>query len=188
MVQLARSDNTVILATSLRVVANVFDTMRQHLKLQQELFISYLLDRLERPSIADSYDAEASPPVSQHLAPSTPIPGREGSPAPSLRRETPLLQSEARDLLLEHLAQSSRAQDYLINLWINYDCSMDCGDLCERVLGFFSRVYPSLISIVQKLSREHRAYILRPPIRSTHKNLPNYFRWIPYFGLLIIYQ
>lgn len=51
-VQLARSDNPQLLSTSLRVITNVFDTMRPHLKLQQELFLSFLLDRLILPNAA----------------------------------------------------------------------------------------------------------------------------------------
>lgn len=48
--QLARSDNPQLLSTSLRVICNIFDTMRAHLKLQQELFLSFLLDRLILPT------------------------------------------------------------------------------------------------------------------------------------------
>ncbi|KAK4052248.1 GDP/GTP exchange factor for ARF [Microbotryomycetes sp. JL221] len=44
--QLARYDNTYILFSALRIICNIFDTMQPHLKLQQELFLSFLLDRL----------------------------------------------------------------------------------------------------------------------------------------------
>ncbi|KAM0791993.1 hypothetical protein ACM66B_007105 [Microbotryomycetes sp. NB124-2] len=44
--QLARYDNTHILFNALRIICNIFDTMKSHLKLQQELFLSFLLDRL----------------------------------------------------------------------------------------------------------------------------------------------
>lgn len=47
--QLIRSDSPLLLSSSLRVIQNIFDTMRPYLKLQQELLISFLLDRLIIP-------------------------------------------------------------------------------------------------------------------------------------------
>src|SRR6185437_10100258 len=48
---LARSENPSILYLSLRAISAMLETMRLHLKLQQELFISFTLDRLAPPPL-----------------------------------------------------------------------------------------------------------------------------------------
>ena len=48
--------------------------------------------------------------------------------------------NESRDLMLEYLAQYACAPDFMTNLWVNYDCNVDCEDLFERLIKFFSRV------------------------------------------------
>lgn len=168
--QLARSENPVLLSTTMRVVSNVFDTMREHLKLQQELFISFLVDRLVRPvgnasvhgrkgemeseldattwNIDDNTSAAVTPIKNSHLL--SPQGERRSSgnltqsvgPNPSHARYQPLPGSESRDLMLEYLVQFARAPDFMTNLWINYDCNVDCEDLFERLIKFFSRVSP----------------------------------------------
>ncbi|KAI8979713.1 hypothetical protein BDF20DRAFT_1000955 [Mycotypha africana] len=52
--QLAKSDSTSLLSLSLRAISTVFETMRAHLKLQQELFIFFLIERLSPPTGAGS--------------------------------------------------------------------------------------------------------------------------------------
>lgn len=166
--QLARSESPVLLSTTMRVVSNVFDTMREHLKLQQELFVSFLVDRLVRPvgnaslharkgemeseldastwNMEDSGSLAVSPQRNSHLT--TPTNERRSSgslgqsvaPSGSHTRYQPLPGSESRDLMLEYLVQFARAPDFMTNLWINYDCNVDCEDLFERLIKFFSRV------------------------------------------------
>ena len=63
-------------------------------------------------------------------------------PNPSHARYQPLPGSESRDLMLEYLVQFARAPDFMTNLWINYDCNVDCEDHFERLIKFFSRVSP----------------------------------------------
>lgn len=164
--QLIRGDNTIILATALRCMTNVLDTMRRHLKMQLELFLSYLMDRLRPQSPAGlgklsqstsghgSVDVEAdldaltwNRPSSEGLNP----PARTGSPAPGTSRSQAMAPrlgvvatGETRQLMLEHLAHFVRAPDFLVNLWVNFDCSVDCEDLFERVTRFLSRVRSSL--------------------------------------------
>jgi brefeldin A-resistance guanine nucleotide exchange factor 1 len=142
--------------------------MREHLKLQQELFISFLVDRLVRPvgnssmharkgemeseldastwNIDDSSNMVVTPQRSSHLL--TPTSERRSSgsltqsvgPSSSNTRYQPLPGSESRDLMLEYLVHFARAPDFMTNLWINYDCNVDCEDLFERLIKFFSRV------------------------------------------------
>lgn len=172
-VQLARSDNPQLLSTSLRVITNVFDTMRPHLKLQQELFLSFLLDRLILPNAAGirKADLESQLDLSTWARDSAPSasssgtagggPGGDGSPAGSERASTPASLSastrdrersgagaggpsaESRELMLELLAHLVRPRHSMVDLWVNYDCSVEGEDLYERLVKFLSRgVYP----------------------------------------------
>ena len=139
VLQLARSDNPALFAASLRVIANIFDTMREHLKLQQELFLAFVMDRLARPNEraggVEPWDAGPS---------AAPSPKEKEALAASVRKDTPALTNEARELLLERLAQLARTKDFVADLWTNYDSSLDCEDVCERFVTFFARgVYPS---------------------------------------------
>lgn len=131
--------------------------MLPHLKLQMELFLSYLIDRLtpqtsplpphiqqaminsprpSTPSIhASSEDGEKTQPTSDTLTPtsSTPRPISLLPPVPS----------ETRELMLETLTQISLRPSFMVDCWINFDCSVDSEDLFERLIAFLTRgVYP----------------------------------------------
>lgn len=143
--------------------------MRPHLKLQQELFFSFLIDRLIRPignagassntrkgDMESELDAStwnigdvgftsgsATPMKSVHSLGGTERRSSgtlSQSSGPSSRTPVQIPGSEGRDLMLEYLAQYARAPDFMTNLWINYDCNVDCEDLFERLIKFFSRV------------------------------------------------
>ncbi|KAH0584078.1 hypothetical protein H2248_009651 [Termitomyces sp. 'cryptogamus'] len=164
--QLARSDNTSVLHLSLRTISTVFDTSRHHLKLQQELFLAFTIDRLALPS---------SPhPKGSHV----PLAGKRpytGSPRTNTPRPgTPLLNSnagpdsdqlnqesekgaavssriliapargETRSLILETLSQISRYPSFMVDLYANYDCDINCENLFERLVDFLTKaVYPT---------------------------------------------
>ena len=125
--QLARSDNPNVLYMSLRVISAMFETMRRELKLQQELFLTFTIDRLAPPQNA----------VKTHLTksgvsprPSTPVPGspRLGSVSvePELEKapSTPRFlvapaRGDTRELLLETLALISRHPSFMVDLYTN---------------------------------------------------------------------
>ncbi|KAF8078137.1 hypothetical protein FPV67DRAFT_1464319 [Lyophyllum atratum] len=165
--QLARSDNTSVLHYSLRTISTIFDTMRHHLKLQQELFLAFTIDRLALP---------LSPPLAKgaHVAATTGRKGRTASPRPSTPRPgTPAISNnekgidpsdqesekgsavpsrvlvapargETRNLILETLSQISRHPSFMIDLYANYDCDINCENLFERLIDFLTKaVYPS---------------------------------------------
>lgn len=140
--QLARSDNILLLSTSLRVISNIFDTMREHLKLQQELFLSFLLDRLVLP-IAQGVPAagrkgelESSLDASTWGAAGDALTTGTSTPQQKETRGNP----EAREMMFEILGHLSRGQYSLLDLWVNYDCNVECEDLYERLIKFLSRV------------------------------------------------
>ncbi|KAG0242430.1 GDP/GTP exchange factor for ARF [Actinomortierella wolfii] len=148
--QLARTDNVNILTLTLRVISTVFDTMRPHLKLQQELFLSFLLDRLNPPALAMrpapfNPDFGEPPKAAPTPEPEVPAGSRAGSPSPSVRSgrsekiDTLIAQGEVRELLLECLGQFTRVPTFMVDLWVNYDCSLDSDDLFQNMVKFLTR-------------------------------------------------
>ncbi|GAA6005362.1 hypothetical protein JCM11491_002672 [Sporobolomyces phaffii] len=149
--QLARSDNPQLLSFSLRVITNIFDTMRPHLKLQQELFLSFLLDRLILPPSITPGTRKAD--VETALDRSTWLKDEgedrrpsSGSPA-SRERERDREKgpsAETRELMLEIISHFARGKHSMVDLWVNYDCNVEGEDLFERLVKFLSRgVYPT---------------------------------------------
>lgn len=149
--QLARTDNPQILTLTLRVISTLFDTMKPCLKLQQELFLSFLLDRLSPPAFALK-PLPFNPDFGEPLRPvATSEPevsngSRAGSPSPSVKGnkgdklDTTTAHGEVRELLLECLGQFARAPTFMIDLWVNYDCGLDCSDLFQDMIKFLTRV------------------------------------------------
>ncbi|GJJ73716.1 golgi-specific brefeldin A-resistance guanine nucleotide exchange factor 1 [Entomortierella parvispora] len=149
--QLARSDTVPILTLTLRVISTVFDTMKSSLKLQQELFLSFLLERLSPPSFAMK-PLPFNPDFGEPLRPTVASPEpesshatRAGSPSPSIKSgkgekiDTTTAHGEVRELLLECLGQFARAPTFMVDLWVNYDCGLDCGDMFQDMIKFLTR-------------------------------------------------
>ncbi|GLB35139.1 putative guanine nucleotide exchange [Lyophyllum shimeji] len=161
--QLARSDNTSVLHYALRTISTIFDTTRSHLKLQQELFLAFTIDRLAQP-------LSLHPTKVSHLAaagkrgntnsprPTTPRPGtpsngtvgelsnpesEKGAAIPSRVLVAPA-RGETRNLILETLSQISRHPSFMADLYANYDCDINCENLFERLIDFLTKVvYPA---------------------------------------------
>jgi brefeldin A-resistance guanine nucleotide exchange factor 1 len=141
--QLTRSDASILLGQSLRSTSTLFSTMLPHLKLQLELFLSYLIDRLtpQTPPPQINYGNSSRPSTPSlatfdhtDTAPSTPRPISLLPPVPN----------ETRELMLETLTQIALRPSFMADCWVNYDCSADSEDIFERLIGFLTRgVYPS---------------------------------------------
>lgn len=147
--QLAKTPSVPLLSLSLRVIATVFDTLDAFLKLQQELFLSFLIQRLS--VVTDNVDIDEDGKVSflstriETLDTDT---SRSASPnilAKSTEKtknsvdQAPLT-PEIRGLLLEYLLQFVRREGFMVDLWYNYDCDLSCGDLFEELVQFLCRV------------------------------------------------
>ncbi|KAJ7261394.1 hypothetical protein B0H12DRAFT_1106609, partial [Mycena haematopus] len=147
--QLARSENISVLHSALRTISTVFDTMRPHLKLQQELFLAFTIDRLAPPAPPQGKKANGQRTASPR--PGTPTLGPpEGKQEPGNGASTPSrvlvtpARGETRDLMLETLSQISRHPSFMVDLYINYDCDINCENLFERLIEFLTKaVYPS---------------------------------------------
>lgn len=149
--QLVRSDNMVLLNSSLRVAGTLLATCRQLLKLQQELFLSYLVaclhprvDIPQEPGIDPSlYEGVPQAPKLVKPAPSQPNSGRS-TPVPIKDRQKLGLEGgarrpEAREAMVESIGTLVRMPSFMVELFVNYDCEVDRQDLCEDMVGLLSR-------------------------------------------------
>ncbi|CDS10527.1 hypothetical protein LRAMOSA03202 [Lichtheimia ramosa] len=156
--QLAKTESTQLLSLTLRVIYTVMDTMRPYLKLQQELFLFFLIERLSPTSGAGSramvidMDDEGNISLVQSSGKdgndvktgTGHVDVRSGSPniygksskSQGIDRNT---SPEVRELLLECLLQCSRIPTFMVDLWYNYDCDLSCGDLFEEAIQFLSK-------------------------------------------------
>lgn len=138
--QLARSDNFGVLQAALRTIATMFEIMRPKLKLQQELFLAFTIDRLAPPAPAKSQAAAGRPSP----RPPTPIPSHleqniEQAP-PTPRLLVAPAKGDTRELLLETLCLVSRHPSFMVDLYVNYDCDMNCENMFERIIEFATKV------------------------------------------------
>ncbi|KIV93676.1 hypothetical protein PV10_04871 [Exophiala mesophila] len=149
--QLVRSDNMVLLNSSLRVAGTLLATCRKLLKLQQELFLSYLVaclhprvDIPQEPGIDPSlYEGVPQSPKLVRPAPSQPSSGRS-TPIPIKDRQKLGLEGgarrpEAREAMVENVGTLVRMPTFMVELFINYDCDVDRQDLCEDMIGLLAR-------------------------------------------------
>lgn len=151
--QLARSDNPAVLNASLRAISTVFDTMRKHLKLQQELFLAFTMDRLAPPILPGTIGRKGGIMASsvagspRSSVPSSPALGPQseekavdtGLSTPSRVLVVPA-KGETRDSLLETLAQIARHPSFMVDLYMNYDCDVNCENMFERLMDFCTKV------------------------------------------------
>ena len=163
--QLARSDNPNVLYMSLRVISAMFETMRQHLKLQHELFLAFTIDRLGPSEAVKSQIAAmqqkgliASPrpgppvPTSQAASVSSlTLSEGDGSAGPSRPAIAPA-KGELRELMLETLSFIVRYPSFMVDLFVNYDCDINCEDLFEKLIDFLTKVSLSIVVSDQYLN------------------------------------
>ncbi|KAI6151004.1 hypothetical protein BKA82DRAFT_4328972 [Pisolithus tinctorius] len=166
--QLARSDNPSILQAALRTIAILFETMRPYLKLQQELFLTFTIDRLATPPLPRSNMAKRIQTGSSRPGtPSTPVlaPANVDSDTEkgSLTPPRPVVQparGETRDLILETLSQISRHPWFMVDLYTNYDCDINCDNLFERLVDFLTKgVYAMQASSVSEAQQLHSQFL-----------------------------
>ncbi|EGX95734.1 cytohesin-2 [Cordyceps militaris CM01] len=149
--QLIRSDNMAILQESLIVAGTMLATCRGVLKLQQELFLSYLVACLH-PSVPIPRDMgiEASLfagiPETPKLVKPPSSQGGSGRATPVAIKDRQKLgleggsrKPDARQAMVESIGVLSRMPTFVAELFVNYDCDVDRADLCEDMIGLLSR-------------------------------------------------
>ncbi|KAI5983797.1 hypothetical protein EDD15DRAFT_2485980, partial [Pisolithus albus] len=166
--QLARSDNPSMLQAALRTIATLFETMRPYLKLQQELFLTFTIDRLATPPLPRSnMTKKLRPGSSRRVTPSTPVLAPVNADSDiekgSLTPPRPVVQparGETRDLMLETLSQISRHPWFMVDLYTNYDCDINCDNLFERLIDFLTKgVYAMQTSSVSEAQQLHSQFL-----------------------------
>lgn len=146
--QLARSENSNVLYMSLRVISIMFETMHEHLKLQQELFLSFAIDRLvstvpTRAQISLLNQSRGLLVASRPDSPAVETPADfedENESAGIAKPAITPAKGEARELILETLSQMARHPSFMVDLYVNYDCDINCEDLFEKLIDFLTRV------------------------------------------------
>ena len=149
--QLVRSDNMALLHESLRVAGTLLATCRGVLKLQQELFLSYLIaclhPKVEIPrepgidpslyqGVPQAPKLVRSPPSQTSSGRSTPIPVKDRQ---KLGMEGGSRKPDAREAMVESVGALVRIPSFMVELYVNYDCEIDRIDLCEDMVGLLSR-------------------------------------------------
>lgn len=135
--QLARSDNPVVLQTTLRTVSTMFETMRPKLKMQLELFLAFTIDRLAPPPSAKVSYAKSPRPGTPSLV----MPHDPDKPPSTPRLLVAPARGDTRELLLETLSLLSRPPSFMVDLYSNYDCDMNCENMFERLVDFATKVH-----------------------------------------------
>ena len=150
--QLVRSENMALLNESLRVAGTLLATCREVLKLQQELFLSYLVACLH-PKVEIEDELGIDPSLYEGVPKTPKLVRPAASPQASSGRSTPVpikerqklgleggsRKPDAREAMVESIGALSRIPSYLVELYINYDCEVDRSDLCEDLIGLLSR-------------------------------------------------
>ncbi|KAF2226745.1 hypothetical protein BDZ85DRAFT_293638 [Elsinoe ampelina] len=149
--QLVRSENIAILHESLRVAGTLIATCRQVLKLQQELYLSYLVACLhprvpipDEPNIDPSlYEGVPQAPRLVKPSPSGSSSGRS-TPVPVKDRQRLGMEGgsrkpDARESMVESVGTLVRMPTFMVELFVNYDCDIDRSDLCLDMVGLLSR-------------------------------------------------
>ncbi|KAF4806065.1 hypotheticall protein [Colletotrichum siamense] len=149
--QLVRSDNMAILQESLIVAGTLLATCRGVLKLQQELFLSYLvaclhpsveiprepgIDPTLYAGIPQSPKLVKPPPSQTSSGRSTPVPVKDRQ---KLGLEGGARKPDARQAMVESIGVLARMPTFMAELFVNYDCDADRADLCEDMIGLLAR-------------------------------------------------
>jgi brefeldin A-resistance guanine nucleotide exchange factor 1 len=150
--QLVRSENMAVLNESLRVAGTLLATCRSVLKLQQELYLSYLVvclfPRVEiplepgiEPALYEGVPqapslAKPSPQQNPTSGRSTPVPVKDRQ---KLGLEGGARKPDAREAMIENLGGLVRIPSFMAELFVNFDCETDRMDVCMDIIGLLSR-------------------------------------------------
>jgi brefeldin A-resistance guanine nucleotide exchange factor 1 len=182
--QIARSENVNVLRLALRAITSLLGTMQGQLKLQTELFLSFAMDRLappitilppkvqlsiktgghDRKNVSQPGTPRPDTPLSGDSAVDSLIPEEfsQGEQTPPASRRTVMpAKGLTRELMLETVGFIGRRSTFMVDLWVNYDCDVNCEDIFERLIGFITRVRgTSVIRRDATHSRDVRVFTL----------------------------
>lgn len=114
LLRLSTSNDLTILGLALRVIFNLFNGIKDHLKVQLEVFLTSVHLRILSFTV--------SPQTHERLWACSP---------------------ERRELALESLLEFCREPMLMADLYLNYDCDMNCTNLFETICATLSKLaYP----------------------------------------------
>ncbi|WBW72520.1 Arf GEF [Schizosaccharomyces osmophilus] len=146
LLQLIRNSQTPVLTNSLIVMTTLLQAMPHHLKLQQELFISYLISCLQIPTHISKDSGLDSSLVraisSTNLAKDQNT--DRATPTSFSERKRFVFDSEGsppeiRELIVECFGSLSRIPGFLVDLYVNYDCDPQMSDLALDLVRVLTR-------------------------------------------------
>ncbi|KNC98965.1 uncharacterized protein SPPG_05921 [Spizellomyces punctatus DAOM BR117] len=122
-----------ILALTLKCITTLFQSSRQHMKLQLEWFLEWTMGRLDGGVV--TLDIEDWAKKETHSK----EPWQRASAAGAQQRGGVIV-GEARELMLESMAQLCRIPGIMVELYVNYDGDMDRrSHLFEELVTFFAK-------------------------------------------------
>ncbi|EPY53627.1 guanyl-nucleotide exchange factor [Schizosaccharomyces cryophilus OY26] len=146
LLQLIRHSQTPVLTNSLIVMTTLLQAMPHHLKLQQELFISYLISCLQIPtqiSKDSGLDSSLVRAISSTNLVNDQNPDR-ATPTSFSERKRFVFDNEGsppeiRELIVECFGSLSRIPGFLVDLYVNYDCDPQMSDLASDLIRVLTR-------------------------------------------------
>lgn len=120
LLQNSQTDELQVLMLTLRVVFNLFNSMKQHLKVQLEVFFTSVHLRIACTDSRTGIDASTAANTA----------GANAGAASAADAGFP---PEQRELALESLLEFCREPALMVDLYINYDCDPQCTNLFETL-------------------------------------------------------
>lgn len=156
LLQLIRIENLFLLQKALRVFNTVLYTTREHLKLHQEVFLTYILtclspiNDISREDGVDGIFYDGIPSIPRVVIDASPYPQAAtpvgGNHAPTESNDpsfVTLRSPDSRETMVEALTSLARMPSFFVDLFVNYDCDVDRADLCVDMISFLCRnAYP----------------------------------------------
>lgn len=155
---LIRAESPPLLQKALRVFSTILYTAGGHLKLHQEVFLTYLLTCLSpiaeipREEGVDGIFYDGVPSIPRTVLNASPHPSKVGTPVGGLPANVANLTSptfitvrtpDSRETMVEAITGLTRIPSFFVDLFVNYDCDVDRADLCVDLIGFLCRnAYP----------------------------------------------
>ena len=154
LLRASQSDHLAVLSLALRVVFNLFVSIKDHMKVQLEVFLTSVHLRLLKLNLSSKADAVGSAIT----------PGGRSSTTLSAQEKLSLQLNLAREeLALESLLEFCREPSLMVDLYTNYDCDLQTTNL-------FASIISSLCAraIHSGSSRQERSphKFLQPPLHA----------------------
>lgn len=149
--QLLSTERMAQYASVLRVSFLLFESLRSHLKLQMEHFLNKLMDicLISSPNdfAVNSLNGEigiSNSSVSLQQPPASTSSNKSNS------NSNKQITQEQKEMTIDYFLQMLRIPGFAVEIYLNYDCSLNCSNLFENLTKLLSKVKISKL-IIYKL-------------------------------------